>query len=566
VILRLVTLLSYDDPHLLSRFGVGGLRPAQRVAFDALTEERDVLLVMPTGGGKSLCYQFPAAAGLAPAIVVSPLVALMKDQVDALRRRGVAADRLSSSGTPDEREAVWRAYDAGRLTLLYVAPEALENPRTLRRLAAASPRLLAVDEAHCISEWGESFRPSYLRLGDVRRAIGSPPTIALTATATPRTRREIVQRLALVDPVTVVAGFDRPNLYFGVERLPDEAARQSRFVALVTRAPGAVVCYAYTRRDSERIAALLNRRGVGARAYHAGLPAAERAQVQDDFLANRMRAIVATCAFGMGVDKPDVRLVLHLALPPSLEAYYQEAGRAGRDGAPGDCVVLRTSADDVVARRRICAPLPAPEQITAFLQLVREAHRRAVPLPADPVVVGRLMRSDRRIASVAIRILVESCAAALVRGQRGTLRLIALDATLDTRNGIEADDLAFVRRAVAAYGTSLYEGRRIDRTALRSLDSSGALASRLERLAARQILTWSPDADVLVPRDDCGDESIVRELERQLVRQRRDSWRLAMVQRFVDTTRCRRLVMLRYFGDWSPGERCGGCDTCRAAR
>ncbi|MEO6445824.1 MAG: RecQ family ATP-dependent DNA helicase, partial [Gemmatimonadaceae bacterium] len=324
---------------VLQRLGIASPRPAQREAFSALSAGRDVLVVLPTGGGKSLCYQLPAACGLSPAIVVSPLIALMKDQVDALRRRGVAAARLAGSAAPPERDRVWSQFESGELALLYVAPEALTSRRTLARLAAVAPRYLAVDEAHCISEWGESFRPAYLALGAVRRALGDPPTIALTATATPRTRRDIARRLALRDPVTILGGFDRPNLQLTAIQVASEDARRQGLARALSVNAGPTVIYAPTRRETERWAGACRRQGIAAAAYHAGLPDRERSTIQDDFLADRLSIIVATTAFGMGVDKPDVRRVLHTVPPRSLEAYYQEAGRGGRDGAPAECLL-----------------------------------------------------------------------------------------------------------------------------------------------------------------------------------------------------------------------------------
>ena len=334
---------------LAERFGHPRFRVHQLKVLGPLLAGRSVLAVLPTGAGKSLCYQVPAllAAGRGGGLtlVVSPLISLMQDQVGALRRRGIPAAYLNSQLEADERRSVERAVLAGQIALLYCAPERLTALARLLVGAAVRVPLLAVDEAHCIVEWGNDFRPVYRRLGAFRAALGDPPTIALTGSATPAARADILRVLRLRGADVVVTSFDRPNLAFAVERVPTDRERFRRLRVLARDVGGAVVVYTPTRRLTELVTRALLRAGVRAAPYHAGLRAAIRARVLRAFLGDRVGTIVATSAFGMGIDKPDVRRVIHWGPPRTLEAYYQEAGRAGRDGAPAECRVLWRQAD-----------------------------------------------------------------------------------------------------------------------------------------------------------------------------------------------------------------------------
>ncbi len=326
---------------LAERFGLTRFRVHQLKVLGPLLAGRNVLAVLPTGAGKSLCYQVPALlteGGLA--LVISPLISLMQDQVGALRRRGIAAAYLNSQLDADQRRTVEAAVRSGAVTLLYCAPERL---RSLVRLLAGTPRcvsLLAVDEAHCIVEWGNEFRPVYRRLGAWRRALGDPPTIALTGSATPAARADILATLRIADAEVVVTSFDRPNLGFAVERVQGDRERFRRLRASIREAEGPAVVYTPTRRLAELVTRALLRTSVRAAPYHAGLTQEVRRRVLAAFLGDRIGVVVATSAFGMGIDKPDVRRVLHWGPPQTLEAYYQEAGRAGRDGAPAECRLL----------------------------------------------------------------------------------------------------------------------------------------------------------------------------------------------------------------------------------
>jgi ATP-dependent DNA helicase RecQ len=333
--------------HALEKLGLASFRPGQREVIESVLSGRPTIAVLPTGAGKSLCYQLPAVALGGLTVVVSPLIALMKDQVDALWARGVPATFINSSIDSVERDTRLAAAIDGRVRLLYVAPERFRASGFLARLKSARIELFAVDEAHCITEWGHDFRPEYARLGEVLAELRPPRLVALTATATPDVREEIAARLDLAEPAEFVRGFDRPNLSFAVLRVggrDDKLAAIAGLLAEPATASRPAVIYTATRKNAEELAERLAKR-VSVVVYHAGLDDESRAEAQERFMSGAARVVVATNAFGMGVDKRDVGLVIHADLPGSLEAYYQEAGRAGRDGQAARCVLLFNHGD-----------------------------------------------------------------------------------------------------------------------------------------------------------------------------------------------------------------------------
>lgn len=358
-------------------FGYDSFRPGQQGIVEALLAGRDVLGVMPTGAGKSVCYQIPAALSPGATLVISPLISLMRDQVDALNDLGLPAAFINTTQTPDEQAMVFAQAAAGQIKLLYVAPERLETGR-FRDFAARTPiSLIAVDEAHCVSQWGQDFRSSYLGIGDFIAGLPQrPPVGAFTATATERVRQDIVGLLGLRNPAVTVAGFDRPNLYFDVVKLETKykAAWVARYVADHPDESGIVYCA--TRKTTEALADTLNQMGRPAVAYHGGMSPDARETAQRDFITDKVPVVVATNAFGMGIDKSNVRYVIHHNLPESIEAYYQEAGRAGRDGEPSRCTLLWNESD-IVTRRRLLDNDYENERLTPEEQeIVRQSKRR----------------------------------------------------------------------------------------------------------------------------------------------------------------------------------------------
>ncbi len=327
-------------------FDLKTFRPGQEVAIRHVLAGHDALVIMPTGVGKSLIYQLAALHRPALTLVISPLIALMKDQVDGLVEQDVPAAYVNSTLNTSEQRRRLHLAAAGDLKLLYVAPERLRSRRFQTALAQVEVSLLAVDEAHCISHWGHDFRPDYLYIADASRRMGSPPTLALTATATPRVQDEIVSALELRHPARIVTGFNRPNLTFEVRATPSLAAKLRALQSLLGENDEAGIIYTGTRRAAEEVA-LFAQEVLGQKAafYHAGLPADRRTDVQERFMAGDLQLVVATNAFGMGIDRPDLRFVIHYAMPGTLEAYYQQAGRAGRDGLPARCVLLYSPKD-----------------------------------------------------------------------------------------------------------------------------------------------------------------------------------------------------------------------------
>ena len=334
---------------LKHHFGHDAFRPGQESLVDGILSGRDALGIMPTGGGKSLCYQVPALLLPGMTLVVSPLISLMKDQVAALEAAGIAAAFLNSSQTLEESRQVWSRVRRGACRLLYVAPERLENQRFLELAADLEIPLVAVDEAHCISQWGQDFRPSYLKIAEFVSALPRRPVLAaFTATATAQVQEDIVRQLELREPVRVVTGFDRPNLFFDVRRPRKKLPELLSLLAERRGRSGIVYCA--TRSNVERVWAELNRQGFSAARYHAGMDEEERRESQEDFQYDRRQIMVATNAFGMGIDKSNVSFVIHYNMPKNLESYYQEAGRAGRDGEAADCVLLYGAGDVATAR------------------------------------------------------------------------------------------------------------------------------------------------------------------------------------------------------------------------
>jgi ATP-dependent DNA helicase RecQ len=352
-----------------SYFGWEDFRPGQQEAVTAALQGRDVLAVMPTGHGKSAIYQLAAVQLEGPAVVVSPLIALQNDQMQDLNALGEKTRAVAINSTSSEREQEdhWDLLDAGQVKFLFLTPEQLAKDEVASRVAQARPALLVIDEAHCISSWGHDFRPDYLRLDTVREALGGPTIVALTATASSPVRDEIIERLKLRDPLVLAEGFDRPNLELSVQRHEAESRKQQAVLDQVTELPKPGLLYVSTRRSTEEYAAALAERGIRALPYHAGLAVRKREKAHEDFLAGNTDVVVATTAFGMGIDKPDVRFVVHADIPDSLDSYYQEIGRGGRDGERTD-VVLHYRTEDVGLRTFFGTRHARPEDLRTVLE------------------------------------------------------------------------------------------------------------------------------------------------------------------------------------------------------
>ncbi len=363
-----------------SKLGYEELRPGQEEAIRSVLNRRDTLAVMPTGSGKSAIYQLTAAQLPGSTIVISPLLALQQDQLEAIAAEKVGlAAVVNSTITASQRAEAFERWKKGDLEFLFLAPEQFSNPETIEQLQSAKPSLFVVDEAHCISEWGHSFRPDYLHLGSVIEALGHPTILALTATAAPPVREEIAQRLKMQNPQIIVRGFDRPNLYLAVDRFEEDREKQEVFVKTIQHLHKPGIVYAATRKMVEHLTEVLQKAGVSAIAYHAGLKSKEREHIQTSFMHDQSEVIVATTAFGMGVDKSNVRFVVHYNISDSVDAYYQEMGRAGRDGDPAKAILLY-SPDDLNIRKFFSGSAKLdPQEIIQIAEIVQRQTK-----PLDP--------------------------------------------------------------------------------------------------------------------------------------------------------------------------------------
>ncbi|AMV37257.1 RecQ family ATP-dependent DNA helicase [Planctomyces sp. SH-PL62] len=563
---------------LRERFGLRDFRPGQREVIESVLAGRDVLCVMPTGGGKSLCYQLPAVVTPGLTLVVSPLIALMKDQVDALTARGVRATLLNSTIDPAAQRQRMEEIEAGLYDMVYVAPERFRSGRFTAMLQRVPPALLAIDEAHCISQWGHDFRPDYARLGEARRRIGSPPCIALTATATDVVQRDVAEQLGLIDPRLFVTGFDRPNLRYVVARTGRDEAKLEELSRTLERFPGPSVIYASSRARCESVAGYVAkelRREVVV--YHAGLDREARSKAQDDFMSGDADVVVATNAFGMGVDKPDIRSVIHFNMPGTIEAYYQEAGRAGRDGGASVCVLLYSAGDRRLQELFIeneFPPKPVVHQIYDFLRSLDDD-------PIELTLTQILERSgvDVKESGVGAALKILDDAGAIEKfSPRENMAIVRFNLEAEEAEGSLVDRVsaqAPVKRAVLAGLEAMARGRvgepcyfRPDELAAALGLDRAALNRAVKGLTAELPIDYIPpfrgNALRVIDRDRKPRDLDIdfRKLD---VRKRHEYEKLDRMTQYAMSPICRRSLILSYFGEKANlSEPCGGCDNCRS--
>ncbi|CAA9414047.1 MAG: ATP-dependent DNA helicase RecQ [uncultured Rubrobacteraceae bacterium] len=536
-------------------FGFDSFRPGQEAVIRAVLEGRDTLAVMPTGGGKSLCYQIPALMQQSLTVIVSPLISLMKDQVDSLLQSSVAdAAALHSGLSPEERWEVERKVRTGEIRMLYVAPERLRSLEFVLSLRRAGVGLFVVDEAHCISEWGHDFRPDYLFLPRAVRDLGSPPVLALTATATPRVRQDIRRSLGMRDPHVEVTSFNRPNLTYRV--VPAEKKQKlARIMDVIRSSPPPGIVYATTRKECEELAAELRSSGVDAAAYHAGMGAARRTEVQERFMTDEVGVVVATIAFGMGVDKPNVRFVIHAAVPGSLPAYIQESGRAGRDGEGAECVVLYRGADVGRRKRLVTLNSSGEDEVSSFFRGL--------------VGVEREGRVNAPFGSLAALGGVEPDAAGIVLGSLERSGLVSRGydlwsevevRRLDEEPGDLREEVAAVHAALPGAGSvGLPELSR--KVGLRPAVVQGAIY-RMMVDGIAEVVPRGALVDVRLKATSLDEESR-RDIASRLKGRAQAAYaQIRDVESYANLSACRREHLLRHFGDTEEVAPCSGCDFC----
>jgi ATP-dependent DNA helicase RecQ len=537
-------------------FGFDSFRPGQEEVIRAVLDGRDTLAVMPTGGGKSLCYQVPALMGEGLTVIVSPLISLMKDQVDSLLQSSVeGAATLHSGLDAEERWEVEKKIRTGEIRLLYVAPERLRSLEFVLALRRAGVGLFVVDEAHCISEWGHDFRPDYLFLPRVVRDLGSPPVLALTATATPRVRQDILRSLRMREPEVVVTSFNRPNLTYRVLSAKEKKDKLPLILEVIRNSPPPGIVYGTTRKECEELAASLKRAGVDAAHYHAGMGAAERSSVQERFMTDELDVVVATIAFGMGVDKPNVRFVVHASVPGSLPAYIQEAGRAGRDGEESECVVLYRGAD--LGRRKRLVTINAAgagEAESFFRALSQVSNGGRVNLP--PASLGSLGGVEPDLAGVLLGGLEETGLVSRGYDLWGEVEVRRVD---EEPEGLR-EEISRVHAALPGGGTiSLLELAR--RAGMRPVVAQTALF----KLMADEVVEALPRGslvDIRLKEESLDGGSRGAIAARLKSRTRAAYDQIRGVETYATLETCRREHLLRHFGDTQEVAPCAGCDVC----
>jgi ATP-dependent DNA helicase RecQ len=570
--LRSDTPTPSDIHEVLRRYwGYTAFRPVQEEVIRSAMAGRDTLALLPTGGGKSLCFQVPALAMGRLCLVVSPLIALMKDQVDRLRALGIPARAVTSAMSRTEVDNALESAAVGRLSFLYVSPERLGTDLFQARLPRMPIGLVAVDEAHCISQWGYDFRPSYLRVSELREQLPDIPFLALTATATPRVATDIMERLLFKVPHVVRGNFERPELVLWVSHGED---RMGRLLKVLRNIPGTAIVYVRDRRGTQRAATFLANNGISTAAYHAGLAAEQRERIQQEWTTGAVRCVAATNAFGMGIDKADVRCVVHLEPPPDLESYYQEAGRGGRDGRTAHAFLLHGPGDEERLRERMEQGFPDLGTVRRIYQAFADEHRIAVgagqlePYELDLMGLAKRCGLPASTVAAALKTLELDGKLALTEGVRTPSRVLFLAdhrvvydlRVRDSRRGPLIETLLRLHGGLFEEPAVIDEGRTA-RLLNITVDKVVHLLKDLDR---QRVLMYRPRSDaprvtLLTPRLDAARMTLDPAAHRDRLQRATD--RLQAMIDFLRGQECRMRMLLRYFGEY-PSADCGRCDRC----
>jgi ATP-dependent DNA helicase RecQ len=558
----------------LAPFGLSSFRPGQRAVIETVFSGRDCLCVMPTGGGKSLCYQLPAIARGGVTLVISPLIALMKDQVDQLTARDLPATFINSTLTQEEQNERLEGMASGQYRLVYVVPERFRSPRFVDAARRCELTLLAVDEAHCVSEWGHDFRPDYARLGRFRAQLGNPPTIALTATATDAVRRDIVELLALDDPQVFITGFERPNLFYRAQVAATDREKDEVLMQFLADNAGSGIVYASTRKRCEELAErITSRAGRSTTVYHAGLGGDERRAAQDNFMQGRSEIAVATLAFGMGIDKADVRFVVHYNLPGSLEAYYQEAGRAGRDGQPAQCLLLVGGGDRRIHEFFIESAYPSRDVVRQVYEFLSTLEQSPIELTQQEVKEALGLQVGGEAVGACEKLL--EAAGVLERLEPNeNAAAVRLNSDLPTLVDLLPRNAVVKRQVLRALehvvGQARHEWRYVQpRTLLRELTEldSTTLARHLRELSSSlDAVDYAPPfrgRAIYMRHTDRRFDELAIDFEALEAQKAAEYRRLERVVSFASRRGCRQQQILEYFGQVD-AEPCGHCDNCHA--
>lgn len=556
-------------------FGYGSFRPGQEEALNNILLKRDTIVVLPTGGGKSLIYQLPALILEGVTLVISPLIALMKDQVDSLEEVGIPSTFINSSISPVETTKRLEAIKKGLYKIIYIAPERFYNKEFLFELKKIKVSLFAIDEAHCISQWGHDFRPSYLRLKDAIKFVGSPPVVALTATATPEVRDDIAKQLSLIDPETVVTGFSRPNLQFAVVTATNsQKTEQITDLLTANHDLGSGIIYVGTRNKADELVEILVNSGIKALSYHAGLDASSRSWVQESFMKGEAQVVVATNAFGLGINKKDIRFVIHYDLPGTIEAYYQEAGRAGRDGKPSFCLLFYNQQDRYLREFFIKGDNPDPNIILEIYDfLINRAEEEVSANPSILVTYSEIAKNlseavPEMAIGTALKILEkegyisrpnEKTSNSFLKAEKEWPEIMA---SVSKRAKSQQEILS---KLGEKYSDKLKKGWEFnpEEVAVVLKVKKESLLRAVKKMAEKELLEYRPPfrgTEIKILKIvETSDLNI--DYKSLRLKAERAYEKLNEMENYVYSQDCRQEYILKYFGDFK-AESCGICDSC----